>query len=68
MSEIEKIRRYIDRTGAKRAGYDMDFKEAVEMARMAANAPIDTIVMAFNYGRAKGYRAANAEARREQAH
>lgn len=68
MSEIERIQRYIDQTGVKRAEYNMSFKEAVEMTRMAANDPLDTIAMAFNYGKAKGYRAAKAEAQREQAH
>ncbi|MCX4371956.1 MAG: hypothetical protein OSJ58_09005 [Dysosmobacter sp.] len=59
MSEIEKMKRYIERTkmppgkGATSTGNLLLMME--EMDQLSA------ILMAFNYGRAKGYRAAKAE-------
>lgn len=62
MSEIEKIQRYIARTGATykdTSPYHMNFKEARALA--GGNNVIGAISLAFNYGRAKGYRAAMSE-------
>lgn len=66
MSEIEKMKRYIKRVKLGK-GYDMNMVEGLELSKAAYEAkdlPLETIVLAFNYGRAKGYRAAKAEARR----
>ncbi len=56
MSEIEKIKQYIDRTkiNDKRSFYEMRFSECIALARME-----DTcyaIMLAFEFGRAKGER------------
>lgn len=65
MSEIEKMKRYIERTNAKVSDrYEMDLLEARELKREADLT--NAIYLAFLYGRAKGYRAAKAE-RRAQA-
>ena len=62
MTEIEKIKRYIARTGV---GYKdtspdhMNLGEALALARASDN--VRAISLAFEYGRAKGYRAAKAE-------
>lgn len=62
MSEIEKMRRYIERTKANISScYEMDFLEVHELKQEAD--AIDAIYLAFLYGRAKGYRAAKAEGR-----
>ena len=65
MSEIEKMERYIKRTKmAKHDSYQMNFMELVELANATAKIPIYVVCLAFNYGKAKGYRAAKAEVRR----
>ncbi len=69
MSEIEKMKRYIARTKMKTSDtgpYTMNMREAFELAHMAGAGDalsIKAISMAFNYGQAKGYRAAKAEGR-----
>ncbi len=64
MSEIEKIQRYIDRTKMdKSRRYQMNITEMFELADAALVTPVDIICVAFDYGRAKGYRAAKAEVR-----
>lgn len=67
MSEIEKLRRYIDRTdGAFPCGtpYQMNISELFALAHMADEDITGAICLAFDYGRAKGYRAAKKEVRR----
>ncbi len=68
MSEIEKMKRYIERTKLdKNDRFYLDMDEAFELAWQAqtsSDAPLEVISLAFNYGKAKGYRAAKAEARR----
>lgn len=70
MSEIEKIQRYIERTKMDKrltTPYSINLEESFELAKQALSCgdfPIEAISLAFNYGRAKGYRAAKAEARR----
>lgn len=67
MSEIEKLQRYIDRTnGAFPRGtpYQMNINEMFALAHMAAENVTEAICLAFDYGRAKGYRAAKKEVRR----
>lgn len=68
MSEIEKIQKYIARTKCdKQDRYGMNCIEAIELTKRAcesADFPLEVISLALNYGKAKGYRAAKAEARR----
>ena len=69
MSEIEKMKRYIERTKMGRAdNYCLAHCEVLEMLNTATdvNGIFHVIGLAFNYGKAKGYRAAKAE-RRAQA-
>lgn len=64
MIEIEQIKRYIERTKMdERDRYQMDVKTTMALAHKASEAAIDAIVIAFEYGKAKGYRAAKAEVR-----
>lgn len=68
MTEIEKIQQYIERTNMKRKTQDkyaMNMKEIFELVHKAQGScfPSDAICLAFDYGRAKGYRAAKEEAR-----
>ena len=69
MSEIEKMRRYIERTKMRTSDtgpYKMNLMEAFELAHKALDyhgLPIEVISLAFDYGKAKGYRAAKAEGR-----
>ncbi|MBD5153775.1 MAG: hypothetical protein HDT15_01535 [Oscillibacter sp.] len=65
MSEIEKIELYISRTNIPmdlHTKYDMMGKEWKAMA--AQLSPVHAISLAFQYGQAKGYRAAKAEGKR----
>ncbi len=68
MTEIEKIERYIARTRINNDDrYCLRSKQAVRMAEQAMECgglPYEVIVLAFEYGRAKGYRAAKAEVRK----
>lgn len=70
MSEIEKMKRYIDRTGAEKGltdKYSMRFAEIyalISEAGVDGNTAWNVITLAFKYGKAKGYRAAKAEALR----
>ena len=64
MSEIEKMKRYIERTPMKKAdNYCLVYGEAVELigATKGPDALLEIIALAFNYGKAKGYRAAKAK-------
>lgn len=67
MTEIEKMQKYIERTKLENGGsYKIGLHEAYELARQAYklnDLPIEIIDLAFNYGKAKGYRAAKAERR-----
>lgn len=69
MGENEKMKRYIERTKVgtnSRSKYAMNFAEAFELAHQALNCgdfPVEIISLAFDYGLAKGYRAAKAEGR-----
>jgi len=69
MTEIEKMQKYIDRTGiAKGTLYAMSFNETMTLAKQATASGFGDAFMAINfaftYGRAKGYRAAKAEGRK----
>lgn len=64
MSEIEQMKRYIERTKMdKNPGYQMNVREMIELANAALEAPVDIVCIAFDYGQAKGYRMAKSEAR-----
>lgn len=69
MSEIEKMQRYIKRTKLKESDtgpYKMNMVEAFELVHQARKSDtlfIEMIALAFEYGKAKGYRAAKAEVR-----
>ena len=64
MSDIEKMRRYIERTKmSKNNSYQMNMTEALDLAHATEETPIDIVCLAFDYGKAKGYRAAKVEGR-----
>lgn len=67
MTEIERMQRYIERTPMKRAeNYCLVFRELLEVMEMGGASPdglFAAVGLAFNYGKAKGYRAAKAERR-----
>ena len=66
MTEIEKMKRYIERTPMKKAdNYCLVYGEAVELLHAATdtNGMFEIIALAFDYGKAKGYRAAKAKVR-----
>lgn len=64
MTEIQKMQRYIKRTPMKGAdNYCLVYSEAVELLNRAigTNSMFEVITLAFDYGKAKGYRAAKAQ-------
>lgn len=66
MSDLERIHRYIKQTNmpcSKLSYYQMTWDDLSGLMEMK-DALTETIILAFNYGKAKGYRAAKAEARR----
>lgn len=64
MSEIEKMQRYIKRTKMnKNDRYQMNVAEMLDLSRATRETPVDAVCLAFEYGKAKGYRAAEAERR-----
>lgn len=64
MNEIEKIKRYIERTRMARPNlrYDMSMPEMRALADLDSYS--EPVVRAFLYGRAKGYRCGKSEARK----
>lgn len=65
MTEMEKMRRYIERTGVKyslASPYNMTLEEMWELRRMEDIGV--AFSLAFDYGRAKGERSARAEQKR----
>ena len=65
MSEIEKMQRYIKRTNVKDKGDVFCMRLGEIKALLSCGSDADAIMMAFDYGKAKGYRAAKAERRAE---
>ena len=64
MTEIEKIRRYIEQTKVDNGRrYDITITEMLDLAHAAAETPIEVVCLAFEYGKAKGYRASKARVR-----
>lgn len=65
MNEIEKIRAYIDRgKQSVNKAYSLSTSEWIAIRNNCSD--LDAIALAFEYGRAKGYRACKAEERRKQ--
>lgn len=66
MSEIEKMKKYVNNTKVNADRYQMNVNEALALAHHAQGVdglPLDAVMLAFKYGQAKGYRAAKAEVR-----
>lgn len=66
MSSIEKIQTYIKRTGVKYSTgspYGMDFKDMSGLRQIANNDLVGALILAFEYGRAKGERSAKARSK-----
>lgn len=62
MKEIEKIRAYITRNPIPRPDLDeLPFAEAAALSHALDMTCIDALCLAYDYGRAKGYQAAQAE-------
>ena len=65
MSELERIRKYIDKTKCRDDRYDVTISEINLLARFSVDAhPVEAVILAFDYGRAKGYRKGRKEAAR----
>ena len=63
MNELEKIEKYIERTKiANKNKYCIYTDEAFALKHLAELNCYKAIPLAFNYGQAKGYRAAKKEA------
>ena len=61
MDRLERIQGYIDRTPAQAPAYDMSGQDMTFFARYIKVSAFDCLCLAFDYGRAKGYRQAQAE-------
>ena len=64
VGKVERIKKYIANTHFANENYSMRASEWIELANMAASSPIQSVILAFTYGQAKGYRAAKAEAKK----
>ena len=68
MSELERIRKYIDKTKCRDDRYDVTISEINLLARFSVDGhPVEAVILAFDilafdYGRAKGYRKGRKEA------
>lgn len=60
MNTVQRIKAYIRRTQAGNLDrYEMDMDELLYLKHECMRGdPVDAIILAFDYGRAKGYRAA----------
>lgn len=65
MSELEKIQAYIRNTAMRKAfkGYSMRYSEMLALFGSCNESTIDGIILAFEYGQAKGYRAGKKAAK-----
>lgn len=64
---MDKIKKYIDgflKKNKMNIRYGMSFKEGFSCVHAAEADPLETVVTVFEYGYAKGYRAALAEIRK----
>lgn len=59
MTEIEKMQRYISNTPEVSSRYCVGTKELFALTKELGG--FEAVALAFNYGKAKGYRAAKAE-------
>ncbi len=66
MSKIEKINRYIERTKFKDEKGNYGFHSGDIAALFSEVGGAYALMLAFDYGRAKGYGAAKAEASRQR--
>lgn len=55
---LERMRRYIDRTGFKNLNYSLVLTEVYALGELGA---VEAACLAFDYGQAKGWRAARKE-------
>ena len=62
MSRIEKMEKYIKRTANLGARYSLSTVETLDLVESCKQNRLEAILLAFNYGRAKGYRVAMKEA------
>ena len=58
MGILDRMRRYIDRTGFKNEYYSMVLPEVYALGELGA---VEAACLAFDYGQAKGWRAARKE-------
>lgn len=63
MSEIEKMKRYIERTKVKDENDTFCMRGRDVVTLLSYGGQADAIMLAFDYGKAKGYQAAKAERR-----
>lgn len=66
MNEIEKIKRYIERTGVKYSTgspYGMDLNDMFGLRQIANNDLVGALILAFEYGRAERQSRAESEGR-----
>lgn len=61
MNEVERIQQYVKNTKGNFERYKLSAYEAALLMFQAGDIPLDSVLLAYNYGRAKGYRAAKAE-------
>lgn len=65
---LEKIKKYIENTKMHRLpiGTGLNCSELFAFSHNSHDEPFEALVIAFEYGRAKGYRAAKAEQKRRK--
>lgn len=67
MDTIQTIVAYIRREKIRNGNrYQMDFHELVALKKLGCTCPQEALCIAYDYGRAKGHRAAKAEARAQK--
>lgn len=64
MDTIERIQRYIERTNVEKHTCQMNVQELIALACTAKETPCDAVCLAFDYGKAKSFRAAKAQERK----
>ena len=63
MSRIEQMEQYIERTKKPNDRYALRYWDIDAIYHLMEQNPVQAIFLAFNYGRAKGYRSARKEVR-----
>ncbi|MCM1234386.1 MAG: hypothetical protein NC489_30160 [Ruminococcus flavefaciens] len=67
MEFIEALKLYVERTKMSKGlkeKYNMSTNQMLTLLDFTKSSPMEAIFLAFDYGRAKGYRAAKGEQRR----